>query len=114
MQARWTVTYGPQFADSKKACKMSKSRFDLHFAALKLELERDPFRYSEPYLDELHRAMDTHDFFVHEGGAALSAYVVLDPDQLEAEIQWVEAGPLPKADEEPDETDEEGWDQPAA
>ncbi len=101
MQARWTVTYGPHFEESRKACKMSLKRLRLHLTALELNLERDPFKYSEPFSDENHRVLDTHDYFQHEGGAVLSAFVLLHPGGLEAEIQWIEAGPLPTESEEP-------------
>jgi len=95
MQARWEVRYGPQFEESKQSCKMSRTRLQLHLVGLRLHLERDPLRYSEAFTDENHRVMDTADYFQDEGGVVLSAFVVLRPDELVAEIQWIEAGALP-------------------
>jgi hypothetical protein len=45
--------------------------------------------------------MDTSDYFRDEGGAVLTAFVVLRPEQFIAEIEWIEAGPLPSENEEP-------------
>lgn len=101
MLARWTIEYGLEFAESKRNCKMSGSRLALHLAGLVLHLERDPYRYSEPYGDENHRAMDTADYFRDEGGAVLSAFVTLRPEEFVAVIQWIAAGPLPSASNEP-------------
>lgn len=103
MLARWTVTHGPQFADSKRRCRASTARLDLHLAAVKLKLERDPFQFSEAFIDDDHRVVETHDYITD--GYAMSAFVVLDLEHLVAEIKWIEISSLP-ADDDEEEDDE--------
>jgi hypothetical protein len=79
---------------------MAPKRLRLHLTAIELNLERDPFMYSEAFGDEFHRTLDTRDYFRHEGGRALSAFVVLYPKLREAQIQWIEVGALPEGGEE--------------
>lgn len=95
MLARWTVIHGPQFAESKKACTMTTKRLNMHVAAIELNLERDPFKYSEPYSDERHRVLDTHDYFTHEMGTCVTAFVTIHLERREVEINWIETGALP-------------------
>lgn len=103
MQARWTVIRGPEFAASTKACAMSPKRLSMHLTAIELNLERDPFSYSEAYSDESHRVLDTHDYFVHDGGACLTAFIVVHTKRLEVEISWIEAGSLPTSNDDFDD-----------
>jgi hypothetical protein len=107
MQARWQVTYGPEFEESKKACKMSPKRLKLHLTGIELSLERDPFLYSEAYGDELHRVIDTRDYFRDEGGVVLSAFVVLNRSVFVAEIKWIDVGPLPSGEDDDEDEDED-------
>jgi len=102
--ARWTVTYGPDFAASKKACRASPGRIKLHLAAIELALERDPFRYSHAFSDEQHRMIRTNDFvdagIEFRDGFILTAFIVIDATRLTCEIKWIDMQPVPEEDDE--------------
>jgi hypothetical protein len=99
MLARWTVTYGPQFAQSKKPWRNSSARFDMHLASIRLGLERDPYKYSTPFLTENDRVCESDDFL---DGFTMTAFVKIDPERMTAEVKWVELRPIPGDDEEED------------
>lgn len=100
MLARWTVRYGPEYAESVKALAVSPARTKLHMASIEVAIERDPYAYSEPFAGESHRVFQSDDF--HDG-VRLIAFVVLDPRRLAAEIKWVETRPASTEDDEEDE-----------
>lgn len=79
---------------------MAPRRLRLHLTAIELNLERDPYMYSEAFSDDRHRVLDTRDYFRHDRGRAVSAFVLLHPERLEAEIQWIEVGALPDGDDD--------------
>jgi hypothetical protein len=92
---RWVVKYGPEFEDSKRACGVPADRLKLHLDAFRLDLEREPLRYSQPFADEARRVIETTDYT--GDGFVLTAYVVLY-DDFTAEIKWIEKTPLPDED----------------
>ncbi len=105
MLARWTVRYGPEFEESKRACRgqVSPGRLKLHLAAMELNLERDPLTYTHQFLPEngAYRVLETKDYF--GDGFILTAYVVLR-EGLIAEVMWIDMRALPTPDdEEPEE-----------
>lgn len=100
MLRRWTVSFGPEFAESKKACRASPGRMKLHLAALELNLERDPFHNSEAYGEPTHRVMETRDHF--DDGFVLSAFIVIDVEHFDVEVKWIDMRPLPDDDDEDD------------
>lgn len=97
MKRRWVVQYGPEYPESKRACRASPGRLKLHLAAIELNLERDPFGYSEPFEDESHRVIETTDYF--NDGFVLTAFVRLCEGFI-AQIMWVDMRPLPDDGEE--------------
>jgi hypothetical protein len=96
MQARWTVSYGPQFAECKKKWRLRRARFDMHLAAIRLGLERDPYRLSTPFMSENDRVIESNDYV--DDGFIMTAFVQLDPNRFNAEVKWVELRPLPADD----------------
>ena len=102
MLARWTVSYGPQFAECKKKWRARQAQFDMHLAAIRLGLERDPYRYSTPFLSENDRVIESDDHV--DDGFIMTAFVQLNPDTLGAEVKWVELRPLPADDADGDAT----------
>ncbi len=103
MLARWTVTYGPQFEESKRPWRQRLPRFDMHLASIRLVLERDPFRYSTPFVTETERVVESNEI---RDGYVMTAFVKLRPQRLEAEIMWVDLRILPaEEDEAEDEED---------
>jgi hypothetical protein len=92
VQRRWEVDFGPQFAESKERCGMAHERLALHVNAFKLDLERDPFMYSEPFGDDARRVLQTTDF---AEGVVVTAYAILYED-CTARLMWVEAHALPE------------------
>jgi hypothetical protein len=101
--ARWTVTYGPEFEDSKREWRHRLPRFDMHLASIRLGLERDPYRYSTPFVDENSRVIESEGFF---DGYTMTAYVRLDPERLVAEIKWVDLRRLEAEDDEDDDEED--------
>jgi hypothetical protein len=108
--ARWSVTYGPEFAASKKACRASRGRLKLHLAAIELALERDPFTYSHAYTDEFHRLIQTDDFvdagIEFSDGFILTAFIVVDPQRLACTINWIDMQPIPDEDLDDEDADD--------
>jgi hypothetical protein len=92
---RWAVQYGPEFAESRAACSVPVERLEGHLKAIRLSLERDPLRYSTPFVNEARRVIETTDYT--EPGFVLTAFVVLY-DPFIAEVKWIEARPLPEED----------------
>ena len=94
MQRRWEVRSGPELEESKEACELPAERIEEHEAAFRLALERDPFRYSEPFGQDSRRILETRDDF-HD--VMVTAYAVLYED-ITVELKWIEAHPLPDED----------------
>jgi hypothetical protein len=103
MLARWTVSYGPEFAECKRKWRQRQARFDMHRAAIRLGLERDPYRYSTPFLSENDRVVESEEYV--DDGFVMTAFVQLDPNSLSAVVKWVELRPL-TIDDEDDEAAE--------
>lgn len=95
MKARWVVEYGPEFAQSKRACRLRIGEFRLgvRLRAIKLNLERDPFLYSESYADDTQRVIETQDYM--DDGFVLTAFVKLCAGFV-ARIMWIEMRDLPQ------------------
>lgn len=102
MLARWTVGYGPEFAESKKPWRNAQPRFDMHLASIRLVLERDPYKYSTPFLSEEDRVIESDDF---RDGYTMTAFIKVDPKRMNTEIKWVEMRVM--EDEEQDENRDE-------
>jgi hypothetical protein len=100
MLRRWTVRYGPEFAEAKRACEVAPDRLKLHLDAAELGLERDPFRYSEPFAEDSRRIIETRDEV--GDGFIFTAYAVLY-DDFTVELKWIETRPLPEQEEEEQE-----------
>lgn len=103
MLARWTVTYGPEFEESKRTWRNRQARFDMHLASIRLGLERDPYRYSTPFLSENDRVMESDDF---RDCYTMTAFVKLDPARHKAEIKWVELREIEVEDGDEDDGDD--------
>jgi hypothetical protein len=99
VQARWTITYGPEFPGCKRRWKNYPARFDLHLASIRIGLERDPYRYSTPFLTENDRVLESDDF--HDG-FTMTAFVKVHPDRFISEIKWVELRRIEVEDDEAD------------
>lgn len=102
MLARWSVTYGPEFEECRRKWRLRAPRFDMHLAAIRLGLERDPYRCSTPFASENHRVIESVDYVTD--GFVMTAFVLLSPDRWEAEVKWVELRELPDEDEGGDTT----------
>lgn len=97
MLRRWVVKHGPEFAESERACDVPADRLKLHLDAIRLNLERDPLSYSEPFGNESRRVIETRDDFAD--GFVLTAYVVLRKD-FTAELMWIETRRSPHGEED--------------
>lgn len=98
MLVRWTVAYGPEFEQCKRRWRLRRPRFDMHLAAIRLNLERDPYRYSTPFLSQNDRVIESVDYV--DDGFIMTAFVKLDPSRLVVEIKWVELRPIQDEDED--------------
>lgn len=103
MLARWTVEYGPEFQTSKRRWRNSLPRFDMHLASIRLGLERDPYRYSTPFLSEQDRVMESDDF---RDGHTMTAFIKVHPDRFVVEIKWVDLRELEKTNDDDEKDDE--------
>ncbi len=90
MLRRWEVRLGGELAESRTACDAEDERVELALDAFKLGLERDPFRYSDPFATDSRRVMQARDDYA---GVMFTAYAVLY-DECVAELKWIEAHPL--------------------
>jgi hypothetical protein len=99
--AKWRVELAPEFDECKKTWRSRRARFDMHLAAIRLNLERDPFHYSTPFLTDGYRVIESVEYV--NDGFIMTAYVRLHPDRFVAEIMWVELRTIPVEDEDEDE-----------
>jgi hypothetical protein len=98
--AKWRVEFGPEFDECQKKWRLRRARFDMHLAAIRLNLERDPFHYSTPFLSDEYRVIESVEYV--NDGFIMTAYVRLDPKRFVAEIMWVELRTIPIEEEHDD------------
>ena len=80
------------------------ARSDLHLASIRLLLQRDPNRYSTPFMTEHDRVVESDDF---KDGWTMSAYVKINPIRRNCEIKWVELRRIAADEDEEEDVDDE-------
>jgi hypothetical protein len=95
---RWTLTEGPEWADSLEEAEVADGYFERNLETMRLSLGYDPYFETATFMDDRElRVWSTTDF---AAGYRLVVFLEIFPERRTCELKWCQTMDLPPGDDE--------------